>query len=35
MATAFLSYSWDPEPHPTWVRELAGRLRSEWRRVDA
>lgn len=29
MATAFLSYSWDPEPHPTWVRELAGRLRSD------
>jgi len=29
MATAFLSYSWDPEPHPTWVRELVGRLRSD------
>lgn len=27
MPTAFVSYSWDPEPHPTWVRKLAERLR--------
>lgn len=29
MPTAFLSYSWDPEPHPTWVRELSARLRRD------
>lgn len=29
MPTAFLSYSWDPEPHPSWVRELAARLRKD------
>jgi len=29
MPSAFLSYSWDPEPHPTWVRELSSRLRSD------
>jgi hypothetical protein len=25
----FISYSWDNEPHKTWVKELAARLRSE------
>ena len=29
MPKAFLSYSWDPEPHPTWVRDLAARLRHD------
>jgi len=29
MSTAFLSYSWDPEPHPGWVRGLSARLRSD------
>lgn len=29
MPTAFLSYSWDPEPHPSWVLELSARLRSD------
>jgi TIR domain len=27
--TAFLSYSWDDEPHKQWVRDLATRLRSD------
>jgi hypothetical protein len=29
MPTAFISYSWDPEPHPSWVRELSARLRND------
>lgn len=29
MPSAFLSYSWDPEPHPTWVRALSTRLRAD------
>jgi len=29
MPTAFVSYSWDPEPHPTWVRGLSSRLRGD------
>jgi hypothetical protein len=29
MSSAFLSYSWDPEPHPTWVRGLSERLRQD------
>lgn len=29
MSSAFLSYSWDPEPHPTWVRNLSSRLRQD------
>lgn len=29
MTTAFISYSWDPEPHPTWVRKLAEKLRAD------
>ena len=27
--TAFISYSWDDEPHKSWVKELAARLRSD------
>ncbi len=27
--TAFISYSWDNDPHIAWVRELASRLRSD------
>ena len=27
--TAFMSYSWDDEEHKSWVRELAGQLRSD------
>ena len=27
--SAFISYSWDNEPHKEWVRELATRLRSD------
>ena len=33
ITTAFISYSWDDEPHKTWVRNLAIRLRSDG--VDA
>src|SRR6516162_10083610 len=29
MVTAFVSYSWDPEPHPTWVRKLSALLRND------
>jgi hypothetical protein len=29
MPSAFLSYSWDLEPHPNWVRGLSARLRAE------
>jgi hypothetical protein len=29
MPTAFISYSWDNEPHKEWVRDLATRLRSD------
>ncbi len=27
--TAFISYSWDNDPHLAWVRDLASRLRSD------
>jgi hypothetical protein len=27
--SAFVSYSWDDEPHKTWVRDLSARLRGD------